>query len=126
MLLRLSLILVAPFVALVACVPVEEPAVLPALSRPTGTPAAGAPTSAQAAGCGQTPPGAGVEAERLLAPISTPAAPQPFQPAILRKDASLQTRLMTALGNDAEGYAFVVKDLRTGRGAAHNAEKVFY
>jgi beta-lactamase class A len=52
--------------------------------------------------------------------------PAPFFPVEMEEDEALRDRLMSVLENEEEAYAFVVKDLSTGRGATHNADKNFY
>jgi beta-lactamase class A len=52
--------------------------------------------------------------------------PAPFFPLEMEEDEELHDRLMSVLEDEEDGYAFVVKDLSTGRGATHNADKNFY
>jgi beta-lactamase class A len=52
--------------------------------------------------------------------------PAPFFPVEVEEDEALRDRLMSVVEDDEDGYAFVVKDLSTGRGATHNADKNFY
>jgi beta-lactamase class A len=52
--------------------------------------------------------------------------PPPFFPLEMEEDKALRDRLMSVLEDEEDGYAFVVKDLSTGRGATHNADKNFY
>jgi beta-lactamase class A len=54
--------------------------------------------------------------------------PAPFFPIEMEEDEALRDRLMSVLEDEDEedGYAFLVKDLSTGRGATHNADKNFY
>lgn len=54
-----------------------------------------------------------------------PPAPL-FQPLPLEEDRALQRRLLEAVGPESGSYAYFVKDLRSGRGATFNADKVFY
>ena len=42
------------------------------------------------------------------------------------EDRELQEKLLEILGEDAGRYAFVIKDVATGRGAVHNPEQVHY
>ena len=51
--------------------------------------------------------------------------PQPYKPIAFSEDAGLQKALDDALGDESGDYAYVVKDLTTGVGATHNADKVF-
>jgi beta-lactamase class A len=62
---------------------------------------------------------------RLVAPSVAPE-PGRFEPSPLRDDAELQERLLALLGSERDGVAFVAKDLKTGRGAVHDPERVFY
>jgi beta-lactamase class A len=52
--------------------------------------------------------------------------PAPFAPLALEEDTALRDRLLSILEDDEGAYAFVVKDLSTGKGAAHNPDKIFY
>jgi beta-lactamase class A len=51
--------------------------------------------------------------------------PDPYTPVPFVEDGELQDAMMDALGDDADDYAFVVKDLATGRGAMLNADRIF-
>ncbi len=62
---------------------------------------------------------------RLVPPPDVPAPPR-FEPMPFVKDEALVERLRQILGEEADSYAVVVEDLRTGRGASFNAETVFY
>jgi beta-lactamase class A len=44
----------------------------------------------------------------------------------MEEDEALRDRLMSVLDDEEDEYAFVVKDLSSGRGATHNADKNFY
>ena len=64
------------------------------------------------------------------APTASPveglyAFPGPYEPIDFTHDEALQALVDETLGDRADSYAFFVKDLATGRGAMHNAEKVF-
>jgi beta-lactamase class A len=52
--------------------------------------------------------------------------PAPFFPLEMEEDEALRDRLMSVLDDEEDEYAFVVKDLSSGRGATHNADKNFY
>jgi len=52
--------------------------------------------------------------------------PPEYEPLSLVEDEDLAERLREMLGDAADTYAVVVKDLRTGRGVAINADRVFY
>jgi beta-lactamase class A len=52
--------------------------------------------------------------------------PAPFVPIEMEEDKALRDRLMSVLEDEEDGFAFVVKDVSTGRGATHNADKNFY
>jgi beta-lactamase class A len=52
--------------------------------------------------------------------------PAPFFPIEMEEDEALRNRLMSVLDDEEDEYAFVVKDLSSGRGATHNADKNFY
>lgn len=58
-------------------------------------------------------------------PRGLPPAPAPFVPDPLAEDPALKRRLLDVLGSRAGDYAFFVKDLSTGSGAAHDAGRVF-
>ncbi len=51
--------------------------------------------------------------------------PQAYKPIAFSESAQLQKALDDALGDESGDYAYVVKDLTTGVGATHNADKVF-
>ena len=61
-----------------------------------------------------------------LARALTPAPPQPYEPIPLVEDQGFKDDLLAILGEAAGNYAFVIKDLKTGRGAQLNADQVFY
>ncbi|MPZ49947.1 MAG: hypothetical protein GEU75_11750 [Dehalococcoidia bacterium] len=107
---------------------------IPATSTPRPTPAAAASATAVPAtaspACqldgtlaetGATPG----PMERLIAP-QVVDLPQPYEPAAFREDPALGGALQAALGDKADSYAFVVKDLSSGWGASHNADSIFY
>ena len=76
---------------------------------------------------GETPPvnvtpGADV---RIVSPSQVVPPPE-YEPLSLVEDEDLAERLREMLGDAADTYAVVVKDLRTGRGVAINADRVFY
>jgi beta-lactamase class A len=65
-------------------------------------------------------------ADPRFKPTDQPIAPpDPYAPIPFVQDRDLQDAMMAALGDEADDYAFVVKDLATGKGAAHNADRVF-
>jgi beta-lactamase class A len=69
-------------------------------------------------------------------PTSTPGASPTPRPTVapienfgiepLDEDADFRDALLDILGDEQDHYAFLIKDLRTGRGAQHNPEQVFY
>ena len=61
-----------------------------------------------------------------LARALTPAPPQPYEPIPLVEDQDFKDDLLDILGDEAGHYAFVIKDLNSGRGAQFNADKAFY
>jgi beta-lactamase class A len=62
---------------------------------------------------------------RIKPTTETIELPDPYSPVPGTEDRTLQRQLVEILGDKADRYAFVVKDLRTGRTATHNAEMVF-
>ncbi len=58
-------------------------------------------------------------------PFLAPPPGGPYAPLPLAEDAAFKDRLLNILAGEEESYAFVIKDLRSGAGAAHNAGQVF-
>jgi beta-lactamase class A len=52
-------------------------------------------------------------------------APAPYMPIAFEQDDELQAALEAAMGDEADDYAFFVKDLTTGLGAGHDVDRVF-
>lgn len=82
--------------------------------------------------CGVTEPSraparafAELESGRLVSPRGVKPA-QPYESSPLVRVPALESLLLGTLGDDKDRYAVVVQDLSTGRGAAINAERVFY
>jgi beta-lactamase class A len=69
-----------------------------------------------------TPVPGDVRFKSTTEPIELPKA---YAPIPSMEDRKLQSELVDLLEDEADSYAFVVKDLRTGRTATHNAEAVF-
>jgi beta-lactamase class A len=64
--------------------------------------------------------------QRLVAPTVDDAdEPKAYKPIAFKQNKQLQQTLDAALADEADDYAYVVKDLRTGEGAMHNPDKVF-
>jgi beta-lactamase class A len=92
-------------------------------AQATPTPTAPAPTSTPAA----TPTPEPRRETSMFGPSTgLRSGPAPFAPIAMEEDRALRDQLMSVLGGEAADYAFVVKDLSTGRGAAHNPDKTFY
>jgi beta-lactamase class A len=85
----------------------------PGLS-PTPRPSA-TPTPAPSATTGPSP-----------TPTTTPLPREEYSPIALKEDDDFKDDLLDLLGDDKDSYAFVIKDLETGRGAEHNTGQVFY
>jgi beta-lactamase class A len=58
-------------------------------------------------------------------PTVTPFPRGAFEPQALDRDAVFERDLLNILGDQAGSYAFVIKDLETGRGAELNVDRVF-
>jgi beta-lactamase class A len=63
--------------------------------------------------------------QRIASPGLVPE-PSYYQPLPLQEDPALEERLREVLGDEIDAYGIVVKSLEDGRGAAINADKVFY
>jgi beta-lactamase class A len=63
--------------------------------------------------------------QRIASPGPVPP-PSYYQPIPLQEDSALEARLREILGEELESYGVVVKSLEDSRGAAINADKVFY
>jgi beta-lactamase class A len=110
------------FAALAAgCVAATPPAGETPAAQGHGSPRPGSPTPR----AGSATPEPAATAEGRLPPQPLAPTAQPHKPAGLTLDASLQKRIEDALGDSADHYGVYVKDLRTGRGAALNADRVF-
>jgi beta-lactamase class A len=59
-------------------------------------------------------------------PTTTPFPREAYKPIALEEDDGFKDDLMDILGDDADSYAFIIKDLETGRGAEHNTGRIFY
>jgi beta-lactamase class A len=57
---------------------------------------------------------------------TTPYPREAFVPIPLEEDSGFEDELDGILGDEADSYAFVIKDLATGRGAQHNVDQIFY
>jgi beta-lactamase class A len=57
---------------------------------------------------------------------TTPLPREAFVPISLEADSGFEDDLADILGDQADSYAFIIKDLATGRGAQHNVDQVFY
>jgi beta-lactamase class A len=57
---------------------------------------------------------------------TTPFPREAYVPIPLKEDEDFKDDLMDILGDEADSYAFVIKDLESGRGAEHNVDRVFY
>lgn len=62
---------------------------------------------------------------RLQPPAEVPT-PQPYDSLPLVEDEALAKTVLDVLEGEEDAYAVVVKELRTGRGFALNADRVFY
>jgi beta-lactamase class A len=63
---------------------------------------------------------------RLSPPGDVPPI-EAFDPIPFRQDLALAAELVELLGDEnKDDYAFYVKDLRTGRGAVYNGDRIFY
>ncbi|HWO72049.1 MAG TPA: serine hydrolase, partial [Dehalococcoidia bacterium] len=106
----------------------RTPTPLPTLEGTTGlfaaTPGPTVISSACLEGASSTPTPTPTPDLRAT-PRGLPPTPAPFEPDPLAEDAALKRRLLDALGSHADDYAFFVKDLSTGAGAAHNADRLF-
>ena len=60
------------------------------------------------------------------AATTTPFPREAYVPIALKQDDDFKDELMDILADDADSYAFLIKDLESGRGAAHNTDRVFY
>ncbi|HEY7465295.1 MAG TPA: serine hydrolase [Dehalococcoidia bacterium] len=60
------------------------------------------------------------------AATTTPFPREAFVPIPLETDSGFADDLADILGDQADSYAFIIKDLATGRGAQHNVDQVFY
>jgi beta-lactamase class A len=114
-----SLIVLAALAA--GCVAATPPAGETPAAQGHGSPR---PTPLIPRGGSATPAPSATAEGRLPPQPPAPTAP-PHRPAGLTIDATLQKRLEDALGDMADHYGVYVKDLRTGRGAALDAGKVF-
>ncbi len=61
-----------------------------------------------------------------LSPEPDVVPPDPYQPLAFSSDAALEDLLLDALGDDADSFAIVVKNLADGSGAAVNPDRPFY
>ncbi len=57
---------------------------------------------------------------------TTPFPREAYVPIALKEDRGFKAALMEILGDEADSYAFIIKDLESGRGAQHNVDHVFY
>jgi beta-lactamase class A len=63
---------------------------------------------------------------RLKGPdTSSLELPEAFSPIAFEPDEALQEMVEAIVGDATDEYAFVIKDLATGRGVVHNADRLF-
>ena len=65
------------------------------------------------------------EIVRVRPPASVSPLPQ-YKPLAFETDVALEAQIRTTLGDEAASYGMVIENIKTGRGARVNAEKVFY